>query len=308
MCLFFGERLSDHFNNSRPIGLIDSSWSGTRIEAWSSPRVAAECNTPANDGQNENSQSALWNGMVAPLTKTAIRGAIWYQGSTNVEWNADFYACHITALVNDWRNSFQQGNVPADENRIAFPFGMFQNGPAERGENYQWGYLRWHQTVDQGVLPNSYLPEAFLGTTYDLTDHDSPTGDIHFRDKQTACTRLADAAKNLIYGQVNRKKFGPVPVNIDLSSADSLLITYDTALSIGGPDGFSFELADGSWSAASFALENATSVRVQVQPDALLLTYAFRSSVCEYKQCALYSDDEDRLPAQPWIWDIRAQN
>lgn len=52
-----------------------------------------------------------------------------------------------------------------------------QIGPANRGEAYNWGDLRLHQTGDQGVLPNPLMPEAFFATAYDLTDHDSPTGE-----------------------------------------------------------------------------------------------------------------------------------
>ncbi|XP_059491027.1 sialate O-acetylesterase-like [Neocloeon triangulifer] len=306
LCLFFGERISNHFGNTRPIGLIDSSWSGTRIEAWSSPRVMEYCGTPANDGEFENSESALWNGMVAPLTKTAIRGAIWYQGSTNVEWNSAYYSCHIQTLVKDWRDTFQQGNVPADENAVAFPFGVFQNGPTEQGDDFRWGYLRVHQTADQGVLPNVLIPEAFVGNTYDLTDHDSPTGDIHFRDKQTATTRLANAAKNVIYGQTNFRKYGPVPKSAEFVSPGALAVNYDVDIRIAGLDGFHFQRGNGSWSGASFQQENSTAVVVQVDLDATLLTYAFRSSVCEYKQCAIYSADEQDLPAQPWLFVLPA--
>jgi len=52
-----------------------------------------------------------------------------------------------------------------------------QNGPTEQGDDFNWGMVRFHQTVDQGVLPNAYIPEGFIAATYDLTDHDSPSGE-----------------------------------------------------------------------------------------------------------------------------------
>jgi hypothetical protein len=37
--------------------------------------------------------------------------------------------------------------------------------------------LRLHQTIDQGILPNPLIPDAFFAAAYDLTDNDSPTGE-----------------------------------------------------------------------------------------------------------------------------------
>jgi sialate O-acetylesterase len=72
-----------------------------------------------------NSESALWNAMMAPLSKTAVRGAIWYQGESNVGWNANYYSCHMAAMAQDWKQTFVDGDVQAD-NGIAFPFGIVQ--------------------------------------------------------------------------------------------------------------------------------------------------------------------------------------
>ena len=83
ICYLFGRRLNAELGV--PIGLIDSTWGGTIIEAWSSPDALAQCNTntdgekdPSQDGENDPSQ--LYNAMVYPYTKMAIKGALWYQG------------------------------------------------------------------------------------------------------------------------------------------------------------------------------------------------------------------------------------
>jgi sialate O-acetylesterase len=114
--------MSESFDNTRPIGLIDSTWGGTLIEFWISQRVSNFCLTPASE---DDSESALWNAMIAPLSKTAVRGAIWYQGESNVGWNDDYYSCHLAAMAQDWRKTFVDGDVQAD-NGIAFPFGVVQ--------------------------------------------------------------------------------------------------------------------------------------------------------------------------------------
>lgn len=53
---------------------------------------------------------------------------------------------------------------------------MIQIGPTEKGDDYDYGFLRLHQTVNEGVLPNPFIPEAFFATAYDLTDRDAPLG------------------------------------------------------------------------------------------------------------------------------------
>jgi hypothetical protein len=61
--------------------------------------------------------------MIAPLTRSTVRGAIWYQGEVNVKWNPTFYSCHIAALVQDWKDTFGDGIESAE---VEFPFGIVQ--------------------------------------------------------------------------------------------------------------------------------------------------------------------------------------
>ena len=60
---YFGKELHDELDV--PIGLINSSWGGSRIEPWT-----------IKDGQS----GAMYNGMIAPLTNVSVKGTIWYQG------------------------------------------------------------------------------------------------------------------------------------------------------------------------------------------------------------------------------------
>ena len=41
VCWLYGKHLYDKFQ--RPIGLVQSAWGGTRIEAWSSPAALEVC-------------------------------------------------------------------------------------------------------------------------------------------------------------------------------------------------------------------------------------------------------------------------
>src|SRR5204862_4474553 len=95
---FFGRTLQEKLNV--PIGLIDSSWGGTRAEAWMrradferlklpyepawtqewlNPPPQPKAKTPPRK-RPEQAPAALYNGMIAPMAGYAIRGAVWYQG------------------------------------------------------------------------------------------------------------------------------------------------------------------------------------------------------------------------------------
>ena len=81
----------------RPQGMLESCWGGTPIQAWSSQAALGQCNGTNNAMENvgagvtdsagmeeyrglRGAASTLWAGMIAPLLKLPIKGAIWYQG------------------------------------------------------------------------------------------------------------------------------------------------------------------------------------------------------------------------------------
>lgn len=91
-CWFYGRNIYDFVQY--PIGLVDTDWGGTPVEAWSSPDALAKCGitdkAPAavhrtHQGQDPspNQHSVLWNAMIFPFLNMTIKGAIWYQGEAN---------------------------------------------------------------------------------------------------------------------------------------------------------------------------------------------------------------------------------
>ena len=67
-------------------------------------------------GTNPTDYAALHNGMIAPFTPFAVRGAIWYQGESNAG-EPDRYRAFLPMLIEDWKRSFE---------RAEFPFGIVQ--------------------------------------------------------------------------------------------------------------------------------------------------------------------------------------
>jgi sialate O-acetylesterase len=138
--------------------------------------------------------SVLYNAMIHPLEKLAIKGAIWYQGENNAG-RAIEYRQAMPLLINDWRKRWQQPAMPFYFVQLAsYNAG---NGNSNQGSN--WAELREAQTL-AAALPNSGM-----AVTIDVGD---PL-DIHPRNKQDVGKRLAALALKKTYG-INTPASGPV--------------------------------------------------------------------------------------------------
>ena len=76
-----------------PIGIINSSWGGTPVEAWIQLEAVEDEVTLEeqklfnyNISENKREQDApayLFNGMINPILDFSLKGVIWYQGESN---------------------------------------------------------------------------------------------------------------------------------------------------------------------------------------------------------------------------------
>jgi sialate O-acetylesterase len=134
---------------------------------------------PAGPG-HPNTPAGLYNGMIAPLTPYAIRGAIWYQGESNAsEAHAYKYRRLFADMIEDWRNRWGEGD---------FPFLFVQL--ANYKSNQWWPVLRESQTE------TLRLRNTGMAVTIDIGE----STDIHPKNKQDVGKRLALAALHIAYG------------------------------------------------------------------------------------------------------------
>ncbi|XP_020667217.3 sialate O-acetylesterase [Pogona vitticeps] len=314
VCWLFGRYLYEKLRY--PIGLIDSSWGGTPIEAWSSKRALAKCAVPPGDTKRfpvsdhnggPKDYSVLWNAMIHPLLNMTLQGAIWYQGEQNTLMNTDLYNCTFPALIRDWRRAFHKGSggqTPSD-----FPFGFVQLCTDRRAvTDDHFPRIRWHQTADYGYVPNEKMPNTFMAVTIDLGDHNSPYGSIHPRDKQTVAYRLHLGALAVAYGEKSMIFQGPYPQKVQVNVVKKYInVTYGERVHLHHLDNKIFEVCCSEqplckWSPVPIKSSSSSSVMLQnpVCPDAVAgLRYAWGDWPCEYKQCPIYNLHD--LPGPPFI-------
>jgi sialate O-acetylesterase len=190
---FFGKEIYTQLNI--PIGLVLSAWGGSSCETWAN---SASLNlvtdyknkgpwTPAKTDDNQT-PTVLYNGMIAPILPFTFAGVLWYQGETNVG-RAQQLTELFPAMIDGWRNDFQQKEMP---------FYFVQLAPYD-------GY--------GGSLPETWEAQAYaqkvkntgMAGTLDVGD----AANIHPAKKEPVGHRLALLALAKNYGKPNLVYSGP---------------------------------------------------------------------------------------------------
>lgn len=253
---FFGRKLYNNLNV--PIGLINTSWGGTRIEPWTPPagfatvpaletiskeieeahanyrqqlpqkmkeieawiaqtRTALETDARLTQmPQNVHAlthharPTGLYNSMVHPIVPYAIRGALWYQGESNLR-DGMLYHEKMKALINGWREVWGQGD---------FPFYFVQLAPFNYGgRNASPFFLPQIWEAQTATLSVSHTGMAVTTDIGNLKD-------IHPRNKQEVGRRLALWALAKTYGRENLTYSGPLYKSM-LVEGNTIRLSFD---------------------------------------------------------------------------------
>ena len=173
----------------------------------------------------------LYDGMIAPLVPLSIRGAIWYQGESNVG-RAYQYRELFPLMIRNWRRDFQNPDMP---------FGFVQLAPFKYGGDRD-GALAELWEAQLMTLKN--LPNIGMAVTTDI----ATVHDIHPPNKQDVGLRLGLWALATIHGE-GIVYSGPIyqgcerhgnALSISFSHTGSGLCTRDDK----APDSFTIAGAD----------------------------------------------------------------
>jgi sialate O-acetylesterase len=287
---FFGRDLRKALNV--PVGLIHTSWGGTRVEAWtalpvlqSDPDFAESMKDIKHYGKAPNHPAVLYNGMIAPLIPYAIRGAIWYQGEANANAGQSYrYQKRFTNMITNWRTDWKQGDFPFLFVQLA-PFGKIVEEPGDSS----WAELRESQ-----LLTSINCPKTGMAVTMDVGN----PADIHPQNKGPVGERLALAARALTYGERVAYK-GPRYASMAVHGNRAIL-TFTEAVEAKGGDLTGFAVAGDD---RKFRNAQATILgdRVIISSDQVANPVAVRYGWADAPIANLFG--KEGLPASPFRTD-----
>lgn len=164
---------------------------------------------PTDPRMHRDGPSTIYNAMVAPLAPFAIQGAIWYQGESNAN-RAYQYRTLMPALIQSWRDLWQQGDFPFHQVQLA----NFKAVQPEPGDS-DWAELREAQTLTIDAIPN-------VGVAC-ITDIGAAL-DIHPKNKHDVGRRLARIALVDQYGYGGKiVRNGPTYRSLDINGGKCLV-------------------------------------------------------------------------------------
>ena len=291
-----------------PIGLINTSWGGTMVEAWTSreafekaedfknlfgnvtfKEIKDAADKAAKPVSPNSYPTLLYNGMINPLIPFAIKGVLWYQGETNTG-RAYQYRKAFPLMIEDWRKRFGQGNFPFYFVQLA-SFNA-SNGNSARGSG--WAELREAQTSTLS------LPNTGMVVTMDIGE----SKDIHPRNKQDVGARLAAIALNNEYG-VKMAFSGPAYESFKIDANKVILSFKHTGNGLTAKDKYGylkgFEIA-GSDQKFYYAKAEIRNNEVIVYSDSVADPVAVRYGWADdMPEANLYN--KDGFPASPFRTD-----
>lgn len=175
-----------------PVGIIDCSYGGSKLEGWSRPeRIASypdfDMEREKNDPKIQDWErvGVMYQGMLRPVERYTVAGYLWNQGESNVGRHAT-YGTHMADMVSDWRK-VQGRDVP---------FYLVEIPGWDYGDPDGTDAAKLREAMHEAAAA---IPNAGIACTTDLT-YPYELNIIHARRKQPIAERLLRLAAGRHYG------------------------------------------------------------------------------------------------------------
>ena len=128
---------------------------------------------------NQHSPYVLWNAMIKPIEPYAIKGVLWYQGESITE-GLQLYPVVMEHVITSWRRQWGEGE---------FPFYFVQLAAEDANSN--------RPEVREAQAQALKVPNTAMAVAMDIGEKTN----VHPKNKQDLCDRLARIARARVYGE-----------------------------------------------------------------------------------------------------------
>lgn len=194
---FFAKNLAEKLNV--PVGIISSSWGGTRVEEWTPPTAYQQSPLFKDSlvGKTNFKIDGMvpgkkFEGMIKPLIPYTIKGFVWYQGESNLMiHDTTTFAAKTKLMLDTWKGLWKDESLRFYFTQIA-PYSY-----SKRRDKLAHGtdLLPYYWEAQASCLS---LPNSGMAVTTDLVDD---LGNIHPGYKWEVGRRLSLWALAKDYGQ-----------------------------------------------------------------------------------------------------------
>ncbi len=238
----------------------------------------------------QNEPTGLYNTMVAPAINYSIEGFLWYQGEANTNLPGE-YEQLLPALIKDWRNKWQEGNLPF----------IYAQLPGFMEVSYLPEESKWAQ-LREAQLKTLSVPKTAMAVAIDAGEWN----DIHPLDKKDVGERIALGAEKIAYGDSSVVSSGPVYQSAKIEG-NKIEITFSNIggglMAKGAGELSYFAIADKTgkyvWANAEIQGNKVIVWSDEVQ-EPMYVRYAWADNP---EGANLYN--KDGLPASPFTTDNR---
>lgn len=249
-------------------------------------QYATGCSMPRKPGSTYfvDTPTGLYNAMIAPLRDYAIRGAVWYQGESNVG-NPRPYQGYLEAMTDEWRRQFGR-RFPLVIVQLA-GFQQRHDRPVETNQ----AALREAQRLAALNIRN-----AALATAIDIGEWN----DIHPQNKKELGRRVALQMRRMAYKEKRLVASGPMPLKA-CRKAGQVVVTFDRTTGVLRPDGdlksIALAASDGKyvWAKARTEGEHRIVADIPEGMEPVSVRYAWDDN----PECTIYN--REGLPAPSFM-------
>lgn len=243
-----------------PIGIISTSWGGTRIEEWTPVEAYASSSFFSAAYQKEQKIDGMrpgqkYRALVQPLVPFAVKGVLWYQGESNavIEDQAT-YPEKFKLFIDTWRDLFNDQQLPFYTVQLAPNLYSIRKDAKVHAPEMLAEF--WEAQTKCLSFPN-----VDMAVISDLVDD---LRDIHPSYKWEVAHRLALQVLKKEYGQKALQAHSPFFVSAK-QKGDAISVKLKHAQGLhtsdgGSIKGFRLAAADGSWVQADARIVGQTIV------------------------------------------------